>query len=357
MTEINVLDLGADPTGTALSTSALLQARDAAETAVTNGSPGATIKLPPGQYRVDDEILMQASGIHWVGSGHGSTVISQESDTNLFRWRATDPKAPAMLLNGGCSNMTVRSAASHSPTSGATGIYMDHVAQQHHSGVHVVNFPVGFYLTRTGQSNVLNNIKVLSALANNNQQSCGIRLQRGEVYAAPANQNGIHDPQDGLSYFEPNSTYISNFDVLGYSTAERPYPMDYGIDVRDCDGLYMTNGHINTNSEACIRFLPGQSNNPLANVIMTGVFVDPAPGVNKYGIRYMSHPVWSGSFKRHIMTGVIVDAGASVAGLAIECQQGQISLGLSGCSLNNSTIAFQRANQWSTISFSGVQAN
>lgn len=68
---VNVLDFGADPTGTSDSTTAFTNAQ---------GSGNVTVMMPPGTYLLDN--LRIKSGVNFIGYGYEATTIQQKTTGN-----------------------------------------------------------------------------------------------------------------------------------------------------------------------------------------------------------------------------------------------------------------------------------
>ena len=68
---VNVLDFGADPTGTSDSTTAFTNAQ---------GSGNVTVMMPPGTYLLNN--LRMKSGVNFIGYGYEATILQQKTAGN-----------------------------------------------------------------------------------------------------------------------------------------------------------------------------------------------------------------------------------------------------------------------------------
>jgi hypothetical protein len=81
---VNVLDMGADPTGTQDATVAF---RNAVALAASVSVGGGTVYVPPGTYKITDTITVPTA-IRIVGSGADATILTFAPTTSVFLFQA-----------------------------------------------------------------------------------------------------------------------------------------------------------------------------------------------------------------------------------------------------------------------------
>lgn len=96
----NVLDYGADPTGSADSTAAILLA-------VADGGSNCAIYFPTGTYKVTSEILISNDRVHIYGDGQYATTImfAPTANSTLFKFQ----QGNTTINQGSVRNLAIRS--------------------------------------------------------------------------------------------------------------------------------------------------------------------------------------------------------------------------------------------------------
>ena len=103
---VNVLDYGADPTGTDDSLAAIQAAVDAATPYAEFATDGIMVYLPPGVYKVSNSINMsQRQGVHLVGAGQKATEIRATSNNPVIKYTGN---VTTVTNASGVRSMTIR---------------------------------------------------------------------------------------------------------------------------------------------------------------------------------------------------------------------------------------------------------
>ena len=271
---------------------------------------GARVSLN-GTYNITSPILMIHDGVWVVGSGKNSTkIINNTTNDYTFKIGSATPTT-AKLRGCGIKDM-VMDYNSADPTAGAH-ILVDYVKKitldnlhlrDHFRGIEILGVDEGVRVTDCDIEQGTNTSAVQAG-------SAGIFIGRREVTVADG--NSVLDAADGKYYVEPNSVYISNANILSISSG---FGYQDGLSIDSCDGIYISNSHIQGGTRSAVDIHAVQANLGLGNIIATGVFVD---DVNTtYGIYYrnnaalltnlVQYHTWSGLTVRGFDSiGILID--------------------------------------------------
>lgn len=183
--------------------------------------------FPGGEYLVTDTISFRYHYASIDGDGPGAVTIRREGDFgDTFHFSRPDPAAESLgkpaIRNVAMRTYTDTNSGAHIRLTRTLGCVLDNVAFDDQFGGILVEGGIGFYW---------NNISIHSGRntiwSGQKNGSYFVRFVEG-----PASQQKT-----------PNEIFVSNFNFRTTSGIDYPY-VQFGIDTRSVDGLFLSNGHV-----------------------------------------------------------------------------------------------------------------
>ena len=264
---IDILQYGADPTGTTDATSII----NAALTAACASGPGV-VMVPPGSYTVSNSLVMSCKGVSLVGAGSDNSVITQNTANIVtIAMGSTMAYSDVNSLDGmAVQNLGLVNNAGAGQTAGAV-IDITRVTSANISvkisglfyvGIAIDGYSLGTTITNTVIQENAQSCTVPCAVSN----STGIVTRRFLV-AGSSVLGAVQDLQNNLWYSFPIDISESNLLInLGSGTAS------YGEDFRTVNGYKLTNVKVYGGDIANFHFYPEQQNASITSAQWQNVY-------------------------------------------------------------------------------------
>jgi hypothetical protein len=149
----NILDFGADPTGTTDSAAAIQAAVDSISTTTAGAGPGGLVYIPAGTYRIETQIDLPY-GVSIKGTGGTASIIQCYDCDGLNFIKTIQDNDMQTVEDIGLQRMSgtnrtgIFAGAGTYPTSQNDGFYINRVK--------ITGFNVGIYFTNAWQSVITN---------------------------------------------------------------------------------------------------------------------------------------------------------------------------------------------------------
>jgi len=263
------------------------------------------IDIPSSRYRLLNTVRVSRNNIFFNGASSGSVYI-QNFTTNLtaFHFESPDTATAVFIDDVGIVGCQIQYAGID-PTSAVRGVRAVRCRRFKCNDNYIVNHHIGVEIAGCSNAWVQNNhITGGSNLTLDITGTCGIRLTR--ALATSGTGNAHQDPVDSLYYFHTNNAWVESNQIQSGATTFR---LQYGVDARCFDGLFLNNNHIGQNGVAEVRFLQVQSNLPMVGLSAVGNYIDPEPGFAGYGIYYQAGGITGANINLHNWTGGLISSG------------------------------------------------